>query len=49
MQFIFGDKREVKLWGESALPVTEKERMREGKKVLKSRSILLALGLNKTF
>ena len=35
MQFIFGDKREVKLWGESALPVTEKERMREGKKGIK--------------
>ena len=32
MQFTFGDKREVYLQDESALPVTEKESMREGKK-----------------
>ena len=31
VQFIFGDKREVYLLDESALPVTEKESMREGK------------------
>ena len=32
MQFTFGDKGEVYLLGESALPVTEKESMRKGKK-----------------
>ena len=32
MQFTFGDKREVYLSDESALPVTEKESMREGKR-----------------
>ena len=32
MQFTFGYKREVYLLGESALPVTEKESMQEGKK-----------------
>ena len=32
MQFTFGDKREVYLLGESALPVNEKESMQEGKK-----------------
>ena len=31
MQFTFGDKREVYLQGESALPVTEKESMPKGK------------------
>ena len=31
MQFTFGDKREVYLLGESALPVTAKERRVEGK------------------
>ena len=38
MQFTFGDKREVYLLDESALPVTKKESMREGKE--KSISIL---------
>ena len=33
MQFSFGDKREVYLLGESALPVTEKENMQEGKMI----------------
>ena len=33
MNFVFGDKREVKLQDASALPVTEKERMLEGKKL----------------
>ena len=32
MQFIFGDKREVYLLDESVLPVTKKERRREGKR-----------------
>ena len=32
MQFTFGDEREVYLLDESALPVTEKESMREGKR-----------------
>ena len=32
MQFTFGEKREVYLLNESALPVTEKESMQEGKK-----------------
>ena len=32
MQFTFGDKGEVYLLGESALPVTEKERRREAKR-----------------
>ena len=32
MQFTFGDKREVHLLDKSALPVTDKESMREGKK-----------------
>ena len=32
MQFTFGDKREVYLFDESAIPVTEKESMREGKR-----------------
>ena len=31
MQFIFGDKREVHLLDGSVLPVTEKERRKEGK------------------
>ena len=31
MQFTFGDNREVYLLDKSALPVTEKESMREGK------------------
>ena len=34
MQITFGDKREIYLLGESALPVTEKENMREGKRAL---------------
>ena len=32
MQFTFGDEREVYLLDESALPVTEKESMQEGKR-----------------
>ena len=32
MQFTFGDKREVYLLDQSALPVTEKERRRERKR-----------------
>ena len=31
MQFTVGDEREVHLWDESVLPVTEKERKGEGK------------------
>ena len=34
MQFILGDKREVHLLNDSVLPVTEKERRREGKVAL---------------
>ena len=34
MQFTFGDKGEVYLLDESALPVTKKERRREGKKTI---------------
>ena len=37
MQFILGDKREVHLLGESALPVTEKERRGEGKTTISPR------------
>ena len=32
MQFTFGEKREVSLLDESVLPLTEKERRREGKR-----------------
>ena len=35
MQFTFGDKREVNLLGESALPVTTKESGERGKQVIK--------------
>ena len=31
-QFVFGDKREVRLQDESALPVMKKEGMQKGKK-----------------
>ena len=34
MQFNFGDKREVYLLDESVLPLTKKERRREGKKCI---------------
>ena len=37
MQFILGDKREVHLLDESALPVTEKERRGEGKRNISPR------------
>ena len=35
MQFTFGDKREVYLLDESALPLNKKESMREGKRRMK--------------
>ena len=38
IQFTFGDKREVYLLEESALPVTEKESMQEGKKSIDPRT-----------
>ena len=34
MQLILGDKREIYLLDESVLPVTEKERRREGKSII---------------
>ena len=43
MQFTFGDKGKVYLFDESALPVTKKESMREGKNSSKLTVIQLNL------
>ena len=43
MQFILGDKREVHLLEESALPVTEKARRGEGKRNIGPRMKYLKL------
>ena len=37
MQLVFGDKRDVNLQDESALPVTKKESMQKGKKSISPR------------
>ena len=43
MQFILGDKREVHLLDESALPVTKKEKRGEGKTTIGLRHSLLCV------